>query len=158
MQKHGKIRNVPFPRPCGASGNDAKKLHAPVFAHFRGAVLMHVALCTFALILSACGHAAADMPLGLVDIKQLTHLMIQCRADRFQPLGEILVYGAFGNVKLLCGGPYRCLVFNDVFGKIAGALFNICVQMHHSPNSHSPYICEASAGYDEGKLYQCDCP
>ena len=86
------------------------------------------------------GHAAADVPLGLVDIKQLTDLMIQCRADRFQPLGEILVYGAFGNVKLLCGGSYRCLVFNDVFGKIAGALFNICIQMHHSPNSHSPYI------------------
>ena len=93
-----------------------------------------------ALVFSACSHAAADMPLGLIDIKQLAHLMIQCRANRFQPLGEILVYGAFGNVKLLCGGPYRCLVFNDVFGKIAGALFNICVQMHHSPNSHSPYI------------------
>ena len=28
MQKHSKIRNVPFPRPCGATGNDARKLHA----------------------------------------------------------------------------------------------------------------------------------
>ena len=36
-----KIRNVPFPRPCGATGNDAQKLHAPAFAHFRGAVLRH---------------------------------------------------------------------------------------------------------------------
>ena len=34
-----KIRNVPFPRPCGATGNDAQKLHAPAFAHFRGAML-----------------------------------------------------------------------------------------------------------------------
>ena len=45
MQKHSKIRNVPFPRPCGATGNDAQKLHAPAFAHFRGAVLTHEVLC-----------------------------------------------------------------------------------------------------------------
>ena len=40
-----KIRNVPFPRPCGATGNDAQKLHAPSFAHFRGAVLRHEVFC-----------------------------------------------------------------------------------------------------------------
>ena len=80
------------------------------------------------------------MPLGLIDIKQLAHLMIQCRANRFQPLGEILVYGAFFYFLLLCGGSHRCLVFDDVLGKIAGALFNISVHMHHSPNSHSQYI------------------
>jgi hypothetical protein len=34
MQKHSKIRNAPFPRPCGATGNDAQKLHAPAFAIF----------------------------------------------------------------------------------------------------------------------------
>ena len=39
-----KIRNVPFPRPCGATGNDAQKLHAPAFAHFRGAVRTHEVL------------------------------------------------------------------------------------------------------------------
>jgi hypothetical protein len=42
-----KIRNVPFPRPCGAIGNDAQKLHAPAFAHFRGAVLRHEVFCPF---------------------------------------------------------------------------------------------------------------
>jgi len=36
-----KIRNVPFPRPCEATGNDAQKLHAPTLAHFCGAVLRH---------------------------------------------------------------------------------------------------------------------
>ena len=41
-----KIRNVPFPRPCGATGNDAQKLHAPAFAHFRGAVLRHEVFLT----------------------------------------------------------------------------------------------------------------
>ena len=35
---------MPFPRPCGATGNDAQKLHAPAFAHFRGAVLTHEVL------------------------------------------------------------------------------------------------------------------
>ena len=42
-----KIRNVPFPRPCGATGNDAQKLHAPAFAHFRGAVLRHEVFLPF---------------------------------------------------------------------------------------------------------------
>ena len=42
-----KIRNVPFPRPCGAIGNDAQKLHAPAFAHFRGAMLRHEVFCPF---------------------------------------------------------------------------------------------------------------
>ena len=45
MQKHSKIRNVPFPRPCGATGNDARKLHALAFVHVRGALLMHEVLC-----------------------------------------------------------------------------------------------------------------
>ena len=44
MQKHSKIRNVPFPRPCGATGNDARKLHALAFVHVRGALLLHEAL------------------------------------------------------------------------------------------------------------------
>ena len=38
---------MPFPRPCGATGNDAQKLHAPAFAHFRGAVLRHEVFCPF---------------------------------------------------------------------------------------------------------------
>ena len=47
MQKYSKIklRNVPFPRPCGATGNDAQKLHAPAFAYFRGAMRTHEVLC-----------------------------------------------------------------------------------------------------------------
>ena len=42
-----KIRNVQFPRPCGGTGNDAQKLHAPAFAHFRGAMLSHEVFCPF---------------------------------------------------------------------------------------------------------------
>ena len=35
MQKHGKIRNVPFPCPCGATGNDAQNFMHRICA-FRG--------------------------------------------------------------------------------------------------------------------------
>ena len=41
---HSKIRNVPFTRPCKATGNDARKLHALAFVHVRGALLMHEVL------------------------------------------------------------------------------------------------------------------
>ena len=46
MQKHRKIKNVPFPRPCRATGNDAPKLHALAFVHVPGALLMHEVLCS----------------------------------------------------------------------------------------------------------------
>ena len=38
MQKHRSTRNVPFPRPCGTTGNDAQKLHASAFAYFGGTI------------------------------------------------------------------------------------------------------------------------
>jgi len=47
MQSIAKIRNVPFPRPYGATGNDAQKLHAYAFVHFRGAAFLHEVLCQF---------------------------------------------------------------------------------------------------------------
>lgn len=88
------------------------------------------------------------MPLGLVDIQQLAHLLIKCGVNCFQPLGEILVYSAFGNVKLLCGGADCRLVFNNVHRQIAGSLLNICMHIYHSPNSHSQCICALGAGYE----------
>ena len=48
MQMHGKNRYVPFPRPCGATGKNAQKLHAPAFVHFCGAVLVREASCVYA--------------------------------------------------------------------------------------------------------------
>lgn len=44
MQKHRRIRNVPVPRPCGATGHDARNLHALSFVQVRGALFMHEAL------------------------------------------------------------------------------------------------------------------
>ena len=45
--KHSKYLNVPFPRPFGATGNDARKLHTHGFARFRGALSAHEVLCRF---------------------------------------------------------------------------------------------------------------
>ena len=56
-----KIRNVPFPRPCGATVNDAQKLHAPAFAHFRGGVLRHEVFCPFSAEHTANQAAGFDM-------------------------------------------------------------------------------------------------
>ena len=44
MQKHRKIRNVPVPRPCGATGKDARTFHALAFVQVRGALFMQEAL------------------------------------------------------------------------------------------------------------------
>ena len=42
--KHSKNLNVPFPRPFGATGNDARKLHAHGFARFCGVLSAHEVL------------------------------------------------------------------------------------------------------------------
>ena len=34
MQKHRRMKNVRFPRPCGATGNDTRTLHAPALRIF----------------------------------------------------------------------------------------------------------------------------
>ena len=44
MQKHSKIRNMPVPRPCGATGHDARTLHALAFVQVRGVLLMQEVL------------------------------------------------------------------------------------------------------------------
>lgn len=92
-----------------------------------------VMTCLSALIFSSCRHAAADVALGLVDIKQLPHLMIQCGVNCFQSLCEILVYGAFGDPELLCRCTDGSLVLNNVHRQIAGAFLDICMHIHHSP-------------------------
>ena len=43
--KQSKNLNVPFPRPFGATGNDARKLHAHGFARFRGVLSAHEVSC-----------------------------------------------------------------------------------------------------------------
>ena len=80
------------------------------------------ALLLRSLILAPCGEAAADMPLGLVEVQQLTHLPVKPRVHMRQPLGQVLVYGGFGNTEDPgCGADGR-LILDDVHGQIAGPL------------------------------------
>jgi len=64
MQKHGKIRNVPFPCPCGATGNDAQNFMHRIFA-FRGTMPMlkfyvqQRELAVSRRICCICGHCAS---------------------------------------------------------------------------------------------------
>ena len=98
--------------------------------------------CLFAFIFSSCCHAAADVTLGLVDIKQLPHLMIKRGIYCFESLCEILVYGAFGDPELLCRCSDGSFVFDNVHRQIAGAFLDICMHIHHSPwLTYSMYMC-----------------
>lgn len=64
MQKHGKIRNVPFPCPCGATGNDAQNFMHRICA-FRGTMPMlkfyvqQRELAVSRRICCICGHCAS---------------------------------------------------------------------------------------------------
>ena len=64
MQKHGEIRNVPFPCPCGATGNDAQNFMHRICA-FRGTMPMlkfyvqQRELAVSRRICCICGHCAS---------------------------------------------------------------------------------------------------
>ncbi len=83
----------------------------PVFFSFPG---------LYALILAPGGKAAADVPLGLVEIQQHAHLPVQSRIHMRQALGQVLVYGGFGNAEFLRGGADGGPVLDDVLGQVAG--------------------------------------
>ena len=70
----------------------------------------------FALVFLAGRHAAADMPLGLVEIQQPPHLPVQRRADARQPLGQILVDRGLADAVMRGGGADGAPVLDDVYG------------------------------------------
>ena len=112
MQKHSKTRNVPFPRPCGATGNDAQKLHAPTFAHFRGAVLMHEVLC-LRLVPCFAYVGAEDNRKGIPFVKIVSLL---CKLIQFLMVAlSVTVHKALILLVFL-NHPYQSLAFSRVFG------------------------------------------
>ena len=80
-----KIRNVPFPRPCGATGNDAQKLHAPAFAHFRGAMLRHEVFCPFSAEYTANQAAGFDMKSAAFFVLQKIFEIFSLRGLKNEP-------------------------------------------------------------------------
>jgi len=88
--------------------------------------------CFFMLfILFPRRHAAADVPLGLIQVQQLSHLRIHLRLEPGQPLGQILVHRGLGYAKLSCRLTDGALLFNYVLSQIADPLFYI--RVHFSP-------------------------
>ena len=55
------------------------------------------------------------MTLRFIALKHYFCLCINLRLYFFQPLGNILMYGRFRNIKLLCRGSYGCPRFNYIF-------------------------------------------
>ena len=91
----------------------------------------------FALVFAPCGKAAANMPLGLVQVQKGAHLPVQGGIYPRQTLGQVLVYGGLGDAELLCGGTDGGLIIYDVRGKVADPFLNICTHMHHSQFARS---------------------
>lgn len=91
----------------------------------------------FALVFAPCGKAAANMPLGLVQVQKGAYLPVQGGIYPRQTLGQVLMYGGFGDAELLCGGTDGGLIIYDVRGKVADPFLNICTHMHHSQFARS---------------------
>ncbi len=111
--------------PCCIQGAD-HGLH-PVF----------IPSALFALVFAPCGKAAANMPLGLVQVQKGAHLPVQGGIYPRQTIGQVLVYGGLGDAELLCGGTDGGLIIYDVRGKVADPFLNICTHMHHSQFARS---------------------
>lgn len=72
------------------------------------------------------------MPLGLIQVQQLSHLCIHLRLEPWQPLSQVLVHRGLGYAKLPRRSPDGALIFYYVLSQIADPLFYIRVQFHHS--------------------------
>ena len=81
-------------------------------------------LCGIPFVFSPGGHSAADVPLRLVQLQNLPNLYIQRLVYLRQPLGQILVYGGFGNMESLRGGSDGGSGLNHVCSQIAGPLLD----------------------------------
>lgn len=88
---------------------------------------------SFTLVFFSCGHAAANVALGLVYIQKLAYLGIQRGINRAESFGNVLMNRALGNAELLCGGTDGAAVFYDVNRQLTGSLFDVCMHIYHSP-------------------------
>jgi hypothetical protein len=86
-------------------------------------------------VFSPRGKPAADMPLGLVEVEQLSDLGIESRAAGRQTLGEILVHRGLADAEFRGRGADGAFVLDDIRGQIAGAFLYTAVQSHHSHNN-----------------------
>ena len=78
-----------------------------------------------ALVFSAGGHAAADVPFLSVQVQNLADLPVEQGIAVGQTLAQVLVYRGFGNAEMLRRGPYGCPGVDDVHSQLPGPVIHI---------------------------------
>jgi hypothetical protein len=81
-----------------------------------------VAHILFTLIFFSGCHTTPDMALLLIHIQNLPHLLVQREIVLFQSVGQIFMYGGFGNTEMPGGGPDSGAGFNHVHSQLTGPL------------------------------------
>ena len=89
-------------------------------------------LSIFAPVFAAGGHAAADVALLFVEVKDLPDLSIESRAALRQPLGQILVNGGFGDTEPLRRRTHGGSGLDHVHSQFTGSLLK--VMFHRLPS------------------------
>ena len=79
------------------------------------------------------GDAAPDVPLSFVDLQNLFGLQVETAVEQGQTFRNILMYCAFTDSKLLCGGTDGGPVLYDVKSQALGPVLHIPFQTIHSP-------------------------
>lgn len=75
------------------------------------------------------------MSLGFVFLQNAFYLQKQRSVPLFQTLGQILVYGAFADAKLLGSRADSRLILYNVCCEIVCALFNVAFQKNTTPGN-----------------------
>ena len=73
------------------------------------------------------------MPLCFVDVQDLFGLQVEASIKKWQAFRNILMYCAFTDSKLLCGGTDSGPVLYDVKSQALGPVLHIPFQTIHSP-------------------------
>ena len=78
-----------------------------------------------ALVFSAGGHAAPDVPFLSVQVQNLADLPVEQGIAVGQTLAQVLVYRGFGNTEMLRRGPHGSPGVDDVHSQLPGPVIHI---------------------------------
>ena len=95
---------------------------------------MGTVLFSDAFVFFPRGKAAADVPLCLVFLQDLSSLQVEGAVEVGQPLGDIFMYRGFADAEFTGGSAHGGAVFDDVGGQIAGPLFHVPFDSSPLPN------------------------
>jgi hypothetical protein len=93
------------------------------------------------------GQTTAEVSLLFVDIQYQPYLVVQLGVDLGQPLLQILMYGGFGQPKMLGCAADGAAGFDHVQGKVAGSLLDGAVHNARLPGMLSKQPMRMVSGY-----------